>query len=493
MSRHEERKIVKNTVVFTGAMLVQKLLSFLYFFYLSSRMSPGTLGGYVWALSFTTLFSIGTDLGLAPVFTREVSRKTEEGNKLLQNVLGLKLPLIVLTAALTIFAASASNRSGDGLLLVLGAVGVMSLDALSLVLWGSLRARQNIFYESVSIILFQIVVFGLGVIFWEITHRIVPVMYALTLGSLTNVIIAALTLKFKFRYKLWPKWDRPIIRTLLSAVPAFALTGIFVKIYNAADSVILGYLIGDHAVGIYSIPAKVVTALQALIPGAFAASIFPSMSNYFVTSREKLSLVFNKAFGYLLLLAAPIGCGLATISKPVLQVLWPDYLEAATAFTVMGLGLPFVFLAFATGSLLNASNQEKKSTTHRGVITVLNLGLNFALIPFWGPLGAAMAFLAANIILLALDLSVTRKIIKWDNALNLYILKILGATGVLGLFVLLAGGYLPLPVIIFLGIMVYAAAVVIFRAVNKKDLSLMVKMIKKSEEISFLPKVNEVL
>lgn len=490
MSRHEEKKIVKNTVVFTGALLVQKVLSFLYFFYLSSRMSPGTLGGYVWALSFTTLFSIGTDLGLAPVFTREASRRTEDGNKLLRNVLALKLPLILATAGIALLTVMATGGSGDKIFLVLGAVGVMSLDALSLVLWGALRARQNIFYESVSIIIFQIVVFGFGVFFWETTHRIVLVMAALTLGSLSNVAIAAGILKFKFGYKLAPAWNKEIISHFIKTARAFALAGIFVKIYNAADSVLLGYLRGEHDVGIYSIPAKVVTALQALIPGAFAASIFPSMSNYFVTSREKLSSVFAKSFGYLLLFAAPIGIGLATIAKPVLAALWPDYVEAAPSFIVMGLGLPFVFLAFSTGSLLNAANQEKKSTTHRGIITGINVALNLALIPFWGPLGAAVAFLTANILLLALDIAAVRKIVVWDKNMNLYILKILGATAVLGIFVGTFGKSLPVPATVVLGILIYIAGIILFKAITKNDLRLIGRMLKKSEET--LPDTTEV-
>ncbi len=469
---------------------MQKVLSFLYFFYLSSRMSPGTLGGYVWALSFTTLFSIGTDLGLAPVFTREASRRPEDGNKLLRNALALKLPLIGITAILALLTVMATGGSGDRILLVAGAVGVMSFDAASLVLWGALRARQNIFYESLSIIIFQIIVFASGVIFWEATHKITLVMIALALGSLSNAAIAAGVLKFKFGYKLFPIWNREIIANFIHTARAFALAGIFVKIYNAADSVLLGYLKGEHEVGIYSIPAKVTTALQALIPGAFAASIFPSMSNYFITSREKLSSVFAKSFGYLLLFAAPIGIGLATIAQPVLASLWPDYIEAAPSFTVMGLGLPFVFLAFSTGSLLNAANEEKKSTSHRGIITGINIVLNVGLIPFWGPLGAAIAFLISNIILLSLDLSSVKKIVAWDKKMNLYILKILGSAGILGGFVMFAGKSLPLPLVVTSGAAVYIAGIVLLRAVTKDDLKMIGRMLKKSEEQ--LPETAEV-
>lgn len=481
MTRHEERKIVKNTFVFTGALLVQKLLSFLYFFYLSSRMSPATLGSYVWALSFTTLFSIGTDLGLTTVFTREAARKEEEGNKLLQNVLGMKLPLILGTAIFALLTVLLTGRSSEAVALVAFAAVVMSLDAVTAALYGSLRARQNIIYESAGIILFQIIVFGAGALFWEATNSIVLVMLALVLGSIVNMVFAGAVLKIKLNYFLAPRFDKPAIRFFLRTAPAFAATGIFIKIYNAADSVLLGFIAGDHAVGIYSIPAKVTTALQALIPGAFAASIFPSMSNYYVTSRERLAQVFKRSMNYLLVLAAPIGVGLATVSAPVLRALWPSYIEAYPSFVVMGLGLPLVFLILCTGSLLNATNNEKKITLHRGISTGVNVAINLALIPFLGPLGAAIAFFATNAINLYLDMRIIIKMIPWDKDMNLYMLKVLAATSVMSSVVLSLDELLTLPILVLVGILVYIFSSLAFGTLGLKDIRTIRSMFVKTE------------
>lgn len=483
MTRHEERKIVKNTFIFTGALLVQKVLSFLYFFYLSSRMSPATLGSYVWALSFTTLFSIGTDLGLTTVFTREASRKDGGSNKLLQNVLGMKVMLIFGTAALALITAVLSGRSGEAFHLVMVAILVMSLDAVAVVLYGTLRAKQNIVYESAGIILFQIIVFASGAFFWETTHSIVFVMLALVAGSAVNTIFVVFVLKIRFKYFLLPRLDKDLIKFFLRTAPAFALTGIFIKIYNAADSVLLGLIAGDHAVGIYSIPAKVTTALQALIPGAFAASIFPSMSNYYVTSRERLAAVFNRSMSYLLLLAVPIGVGLATVSLPILRALWPDYIEAYPSLVVMGLGLPLIFLILCTGSLLNASNNEKKLTFHRGISTGANIVINLALIPFLGPLGAAISFLVTNIITLYLDMRIIVKMIPWRPDMTRYLLKIIAAAVLMSAVVLALMDKLPLPVLVLAGIAVYTLAAIFLKAFGLNDVRTIRSMLKKTESV----------
>lgn len=462
---------------------MQKLLSFLYFFYLSSRMSPGTLGSYVWALSFTTLFSIGTDLGLTTVFTREASRKDEGSNKLLQNVLGIKSILILVTVILALGTALIFGRSGEAFKLVVAAILVMSLDAVTVALYGSLRARQNIVYESAGIILFQIIVFASGAALWEATNSIVLVMFALVLGSAFNAAFAIFVLKIRFKYSLWPRIDKETARFFLRTAPAFAATGIFVKIYNAADSVLLGLIAGDHAVGIYSIPAKVTTALQALIPGAFAASIFPSMSNYYVTSKERLAQVFKRSMSYLLLLAAPIGAGLATVSAPILAAFWPNYVEAYPSFVIMGLGLPLIFLILCTGSLLNASNNEKKLTFHRGISTGINVAINLALIPFLGPLGAAVAFFITNAACLYLDMRIIIKMIPWDRAMNKYLLKILVATALMSAVVLALKDILFLPILVLAGILVYVGAAILFGALGMRDIKTIRSMLKKSEPV----------
>src|SRR3989338_5608742 len=102
--------LAKNTNYYTAALTVQKILAFIYFWFVSNQLFPEDLGKYIFALSFTTLFSIFIDLGLSPVLTREAAKDKKQANLLLQNVIGLKLPLALITIATAVIIISLSGK-----------------------------------------------------------------------------------------------------------------------------------------------------------------------------------------------------------------------------------------------------------------------------------------------------------------------------------------------------------------------------------------------
>ena len=87
----------------------------------------------------------------------------------------------------------------------------------------------------------------------------------------------------------------------------------------------MGYLASDEAVGYFAVPAKVVYALQQIIPAAFAAVIFPAFSYYHLKDKTQLAKTFNKAFNYLTIVSLPIAFGLIiTLPQIINQSLKPQ-------------------------------------------------------------------------------------------------------------------------------------------------------------------------
>src|SRR3989338_1209922 len=146
-------RVSQNTVFLTSALVAQKILSFGYFWYLSSHLPAQTLGRYVFALSFVTLFGSGTDLGLSPLLIRETSRDPRSGGAYLRNIFALK---IILGSAAVACAAVAINFSGKPIEvrhLVYVACALMLVDAFTLSLWGVFKAARNLWYESMATVL----------------------------------------------------------------------------------------------------------------------------------------------------------------------------------------------------------------------------------------------------------------------------------------------------------------------------------------------------
>ena len=122
----------------------------------------------------------------------------------------------------------------------------------------------------------------------------------------------------------------------------------------------------------------------------------------------------------------------------------------------MTLAIPFIFLAFPTGYLLNATDRQVQNTWNRAIITALAVILNLALIPKFSYVGAGITFLITNVVLLFLDIWRTHQVIQitlkeW--------LSIIGriALAAVGMVILIAGmkTILPIFIIIPAGAVVY--------------------------------------
>jgi len=399
----KQKRVAQNTLYITLALIVQKILSFVYFWFISNGLTPNDLGKYVFALSLTTLFSVFTDLGIVPVLIRESSKKQDKANDYLQNIFGIKIILSLSTFLALSFFITISNKGSDVKTLVFLASIIMIIDTFTISLWAVLRSRKNLIYESIATIVVQVIIFTLGLTALKTTGKTSLLIGALVAASIFNFCYAFFITKTRLHFTLKPKFDKKTIRYFLTLLPYFALGGIFVKIYNTADSVLLGFLASDTDVGFYAVPAKVITAFTQILPAAFATAIYPVFSSLYTTSKDKLSRTFESAFLYILIISLPLTFGMIAVMRELLFLVWPSYTDVLPTFFVMTLAIPFIFLSFPTGYLLNASDKQKNNTFDRGLMTLLVVILNLLLIPKLGTLGAGIAFLAANILLFTLD------------------------------------------------------------------------------------------
>lgn len=421
MAVHSHAKVVKNTVLYTAATIAQKAISFVYFWVLSSRLDPSALGAYLGMLSFASLASIGMDLGLTPLLTREAARAEEDGPHLLRAVYAMKVPLVMATLLLLWGVTAVLAATGVLLitrtewLLLFGASCIITVDAFTSGAYALLRSRQNIGIESRAIILFQTTVLVTGLTSLFLKKDILWIMGALLTGSAVNALYTLFSVHRLLGASLRPKLDWPALRHLLRMLPSFATAGIFTKIYQQADVVLLRILTDTHTVGLYSIPAKITTALQSLIPGAFSAAVYPTLSNYAHVDRSKLEQLFSYTFGILFLLSLPIAVFFAILTPLLLVIVWPQYRAVAPAMQAMLAAVPFLFLPFATGALLNATGKERQTSRNRVAMTFISILCNMVLIPFFHEQGAAIAFVGANGALAAFDLIAAHRVVSLWN------------------------------------------------------------------------------
>ena len=199
------------------------------------------------------------------------------------------------------------------------------------------------------------------------------------------------------------EFDSPgFSRVWLEAWP-FGAGGVFYLIYFQSAVVLLGYLSGAEASGIYNVAFVIMTAVY----------LFPSV----LYQKFLLPKIHRWANSDLALLAKSFRHGnfsMATLGVLAMLVIWlcsswgipllfgTDFEEAVLVLNILAIAAPFRFLATSVGSVLVTKNNMRRKVGYMGGVALFNFGINVVMIPLYGVVGAAISTVFSDALLLAL-------------------------------------------------------------------------------------------
>lgn len=470
--------IAKNTSYFTFALILQKVISFSYFIILARFLPPEELGKYYFAISFTTIFAIFIDIGLANVLIREVAKEKGEANILLNSILAIKIPLALITLLVMLVLINLMNYPEITRHLVYLSAICMILDSFTLTFYSVIRGFHNLLFESIGSVVFQLITIALGFTAIKLRLPLTWFMGALICASLVNFLYSSSLALLKWKLKPSFKIDLSFIKVIIVTTIPFAIYAILQRLYTYLDSVLLSVLAGDKFVGLYQIAFKIIFALQFL-PMAFIASVYPAFSNYWTKNREQLSITFERAFNYLVIISLPISFGTIILSDKIILFFKPEYIEAIWPLRLIMASLVFIFINFPIGSLLNACNRQKINTINMGITLTASLALNLFLIPRYQALGASITVVFTNLLMFILGMYWVPKIIKY-KPMNIVVvfLKSLLAVIIMSALVLFLKPLLNIFVIILIAGPVYFLGLFILGGIKRADILSIIKSFK---------------
>jgi len=470
--------IAKNTSYLTMALILQKIISFSYFTLLARYVGPANLGKYYFAISFTTIFAIFIDLGFANVLTREVAKDAERTKKWLANVLALKIPLALLSLAAVFILINLLGYDSLTRNLVYICSISMVLDSFTATFFAVVRGYHNLKYESISSVIFQIIVLSFGYSALLLGGGLVPAMFALALASCYNFTYSLIILQRKIKIAVKLAYDKYLVKEILIISWPFAVYAIFQRLYTYLDSVFLSILAGDEQVGLYQIAFKIIFALQFL-PMAFTASLYPAMSSYWQNNREQLAISFERAMNYLIIISLPIIVGAIVLADKIILLFKAGYSGALLPLQISIISLFFIFINFPIGSLLNACDKQRKNTFNMGIVTAASIVLNLLLIPHWQAVGASFTVLITNALMFILGIVTVKKIIVYRSDKNIKIfLKVLFSSVVMGLIIFFGKTYLNVFVATICGAFIYFSLLLSLGGFKKADLTSVLQSFK---------------
>lgn len=475
MSEPNGNQVAKNTAYLTAASVVQKIMSFFYYFLIAKSLGPTNLGKYSFALMFSSIFVIFMDFGLGPVLTREVARSREKLKDMLEHVLGIKI-LLVLGSLLLMYGTFFLLRSfreipDDTVNLVYLASLIVVLDTFTFTFFSIFRAYQNMKYEAIGLVIYQIIIMSLGSTALAFGAPIGYVIGAIIVGSLFHFIYSSTLVFHKLKLSPNLRFSPSTAKTLLKISAPFALAGIFFRLNGSIDTTMLEFLSGERYVGWYNLAFKLTTALTVL-PGAFATSFYPAMSYYYKNNKEKLAQTFEHSMFYLFVLSLPITAGVIVLAEPfILGVYSEAFAASISSLQIFMVSLFFVFINYPIGNLLNAADRQTVNTINMGIAMLVNVILNVILIPRYTYIGASIAASVSSIVLVGLGIPTIIKIIDINfRFLFQKFLRVLLASLLMALVLYFLKPVFSLVFLFLLAFVLFFALLFIFRGLTTDEI-----------------------
>ncbi len=471
--------VAKNTTLMTIASIGQKIIAFIYFAVIANFLGVGDTGRYTTVLAFTTIIVVFVDLGLSNVLVREVARKKEQAQAYLSTVLASKIVLSICSYLLLVILVNVLGYDMEYRHMVYLSGVTMLFDSLHLSLYSVLRGYGILKHEARGIILSQAITLIFGTTFLYLGFPIIFLILAFTIASFVNVLYIGTILKKTYELSLVPVFDKKIFKHLSRIAVPFAFAAIFARVYSYIDGLLLKSMLGDIAAGLYAIPMKITFAFQ-FIPFALVASLYPRMSEYFTSNKKRLAQIFHQGLVYLSIVAFPIAVGIAVLAKDIILLIYTeDYIASVVPLQILMTGLVFFFLSFPIGACLNACNRQATQTGIAGVVMLINIGLNIMLIPIYGIIGASIAALVGNVLLVVIGFVFVRKVLEvaWVDLLK-KIIQIGFSAFIMGWAVYMVSSHVPLVIAILFGAVIYPFMLMLTKGVEKRHIEDVVGLLR---------------
>ena len=460
--------ITQNTSFLTAASILQKVISFFYFTIIARVIGVENTGVYFFAITFTTIFTVVADFGMGPVLTREVARYPEKTDQYLHTAFWSKMMFGVASYILILFFVNIFNYSPLIKLLVSISGITMFFDNLHAAFYSVFRARKNLIYESIGVVFSQAITLIVGTLALYNHWHLYWLILAYTIPAFLNFIFSAYFLRKVYNLAYHWSFDYGVFKMFLSFAIPFALAGIIGRLYSYSDSLLMSKMLSAQELGWWSVPYKITFAFQ-FVPVALSASVYPVMSQLFLTQKDKIGYLFLKSWRYLFTIVFPVSFGLIALATPIILKLYkPQFAPAIPVLRILMVSLVFGYLSFITGATLNSSNRQKTQTSLLAFALVINIFSNLILLPRIGIMGAAYSALLSNIILSVGGFLFCRSSIEIDLKL---LFKYFNQTFWPAIFMALVAFYLSTKInflfIIPLAAIIYGLLLFIFGGIDK--------------------------
>lgn len=385
-------KILENLIWLFFDKILRMGIGLIVGVWIARYLEPEQFGHLNYALAFTSLFGSITTLGLQSIVIRDIINDPDNVKLTLGTAALLQFITSLIAYALlliTIFYLRSDEPFFRSIIIILGAVLLFKASDVA-VYWFEAQVQSK-YVVWIQNGIFLIFAFGKIALILNQAHLV-----AFAWLMLIEVIFSSLILLIVFRgcsglffTKLKVSTDR--IKTLLKDSYPLLLSSVAIIIYMKIDQIMLGEMLDEKSVGIFSAAAKL-AEVWYFFPMMIVASVFPTIIKNKQTNQKLYLERIQRLYNLLSCISVVFGLIFSLTSNWLITTLYgSNYTEAATVLSIQIWAGIFVSMGIARGKWLLAENLQHIGYWYIGIAMIINIVGNYFAIPLYREVGAAIS------------------------------------------------------------------------------------------------------
>ena len=393
--RHALQKVIGNTGWLVSDRIMRMGVGLLVSVWLARYLGPGQYGLLSYAMAFVMLFSSVAMLGLDEIGVREMVRDPSRRD----DILGTSFFLMLCSGAVvfglamgTILLLRPADSVSRWLVGILAAgIILQAFDAIDFWFQAQVQSKYTVIAKGVAYLVLS--AFKIILILLEAP------LVAFAWAGLAELAVGAagLVIVYQVRGHRVKAWHAGVAtaRKLLKDSWPLIFSAIVTMVYLRIDQVMLGEMVGSEEVGVYAAAVRIAEAWY-FIPVAVCSSVFPGIVEAGTVSEELLYEQLQKLYNLMAFFGYAVAIPLTFLSGWLVELLFgAAYAKAGPLLAVLIWAGLFINLVTAKNIFLISRNWNRLHLVSMSLGCLMNVVLNYFLIPVYGAMGAVFASLAS--------------------------------------------------------------------------------------------------
>ena len=468
-------KVIKNYLYNLSYQILTIILPIITVPYVTRIFTSEDLGNYVFYSSIVNYFSLFAMLGVTVYGTKQIAAVSDVSSTF-WNIYAIQLIASLLALIAYVIGVISIPNMGGFIPIILGIVLFSKMIDISWLFAGKedfkkITLRNTVVKLSGVISIFTLV---------KSSEDLYLYTFLIVLFDFLGQFVMWMPAK-KFIKR--PSFNMKAIKKNLHPIVLLFLPQVAISLYVILDKTLLGILGSYSDVGIYE-QGQRLTSILITVVSSLGAVMLPRVANLLSKKKEKEAQNMVR-FSFILynMIIFPMIFGLIAVNEVFVKLfLGENFQDVKYVLYIIVFNLMFIGWTNILGyQVLVARNKNKEFMLSTTIPAFVSVVVNIAVIPFLGYIGASLTSVVVEILVFAIQWYYSRNIINKNLLFNIDLIKIISASLLMFIAIMLCKytlgleGIVGLLIYIGVGGITYVIMNVVLRTINIKEIRTLLK------------------